>query len=395
VATCPAPAARLKIAYLRPRVIARPDWSRRIPALDGLRGIAILLVLLRHGIFGLESGAPLVRHLLAVGRLSGSGVDLFFVLSGFLIGGILLDARESQNYYRTFYARRAYRILPLYFAASGLFLSRHILASAFPRIVGAVSPLAIPWAAYLTFTQNFFMVHIGWFGPPAMLVTWSLAVEEQFYLVIPFIIRRLRRHLATVLVLIIVLAPLLRLLLRRFLPHGDFADFALMPARADSLAFGVLSAYLVRRPGFWAELRSRRAVLRAVNVIFFCGVAFMTYRDYSPLSFGMTNWGYSWLAAFYASCLLTVVSTQTGVWHGILCNRWLMQLGTLAYCTYLIHFPLIQEGRHVLGLVLPGHPELAYVIGALAAIALTIAIAALSWRFFEKPLLRRGHKYQY
>ena len=95
-----------------------PDWSVRIPALDGLRGIAILLVLLRHAIFGvtsvqgLEAHSRLVSALLTAGQLSWSGVDLFFVLSGFLIGGILLDARPSLRYFQTFYIRRAYRILP-------------------------------------------------------------------------------------------------------------------------------------------------------------------------------------------------------------------------------------------------------------------------------------------
>ena len=103
-----------------------PDWSVRIPALDGLRGIAILLVLLRHAIFGVTSVQGIEAHsrfasfVIACGQLSWSGVDLFFVLSGFLIGGILLDARSSPRYFQTFYIRRAYRILPLYFLVIGL-----------------------------------------------------------------------------------------------------------------------------------------------------------------------------------------------------------------------------------------------------------------------------------
>src|SRR5262249_59028385 len=105
-----------------------PDWSVRIPALDGLRGIAILLVLLRHAIFGvtsiqgIETHSALANFVIACGQLTWSGVDLFFVLSGFLIGGILLDARSSPRYFQTFYIRRAYRILPLYFLIIGLSL---------------------------------------------------------------------------------------------------------------------------------------------------------------------------------------------------------------------------------------------------------------------------------
>jgi peptidoglycan/LPS O-acetylase OafA/YrhL len=399
VATYPVPPARLDLAYSSSSSSATriaPDWSARIPALDGLRGIAIFLVLLRHGIFGLESSSPVVNHLLAVGRLSGSGVDLFFVLSGFLIGGILLDARESPRYYTTFYARRAYRILPLYLALLGLFLLRHLPIPFLPGILGDASPLAIPWIVYLAFIQNYFMVHLGWFGPPAMVVTWSLAIEEQFYLLIPFMVRKIRgERLVTGLVFVIVGAPFLRLLLRHTLAHGDFACFAFMPCRADALCLGVLSAYLVRRPAFWKQLMAHRRRLAWVGGILFAGLVFITYQNYPILSLPMTTWGYSWIALFYTCCLLAVVSARAGVWHSILCKPALMRLGTLAYCTYLFHYPLIQGARRGLNSLVPLHPEATYVGGALLAIAFTIVLAALSWRFFEKPLLRRGHKYQY
>jgi len=117
-----------------------PDWSARIPALDGLRGIAIGLVLLRHAIFGvtsvegIETHSPFTSALVACGQLTWSGVDLFFVLSGFLIGGILLDARPSPRYFQTFYIRRAYRILPLYLVVVGLSLVPHLFAE-FSRLV--------------------------------------------------------------------------------------------------------------------------------------------------------------------------------------------------------------------------------------------------------------------
>ncbi len=389
-------AAPAEVAHSSFGTKTAPDWSLRIPALDGLRGIAILLVLMRHGIFGLQSSSPFVNHLLSVGRLSGSGVDLFFVLSGFLIGGILLDARESPHYYSTFYARRAYRILPLYFAVTGFFLLRHLPLRFIPGAFGDASPLSIPWFAYLTFTQNFFMVHVGWFGSTAMLVTWSLAVEEQFYLVIPFVMRKIHgQKLVLGLLAMIAGAPFLRLLMRHVLVHGDFAAFALMPCRPDSRCMGALSAYLVRRPGFWNQLKARRRLLWAAGGILFPGVVFINYTHYEPLSLAMTTWGYSWLALFYAYCLLAAVSSSAGVWHGLLCNAGLMRLGTLAYCTYLLHYPLIQAGRRLLYGTIPRHPEIAYAGGAFAAVMLTLAIATLSWRFFEKPMIRRGHRYRY
>jgi peptidoglycan/LPS O-acetylase OafA/YrhL len=115
-ATTPALSAgsQLHSAAGRPSPISS---SVRIPALDGLRGIAILLVLLWHSIFHVSfNHHPLMNRLVGIGSLSWSGVDLFFVLSGFLIGGILLDNRDSPRFFKTFYLRRAYRILPLYFA---------------------------------------------------------------------------------------------------------------------------------------------------------------------------------------------------------------------------------------------------------------------------------------
>ena len=368
----------------------------RIPALDGLRGIAILLVLMRHGIFGLESSSPMVNRLVTLGQLTWSGVDLFFVLSGFLIGGILLDAVNSPHYYQTFYARRAYRILPLYFAFTFFFLLRHLPVRFMPGVLGETSHLTIPWASYLTFTQNFFMARLGWFGPTAMVVTWSLAVEEQFYLVIPFVIRKVRgRSLVVAMGFVFVAAACLRILLRHTLTHGNFACYVLMPCRADALCLGVLSAYLVRRPAFWNQLLKRRRLLWSAIGILFAGIAFMTVRHYDNLSLPMTTWGYPWLALFYTCCLLSVVSSTKGLWHSLLCHPLLMRLGTLAYCTYLIHFPLIQAARRVSQVLLPSHPEMAFLAGGIGAIAVTLALASLSWRYFEQPMLRRGHKYQY
>lgn len=106
--------------------VAREVPISRIPALDGLRGLAILLVLLWHCLFAEFTPIALIRKLLFVGKLSWSGVDLFFVLSGFLIGGILLDARSSPRYFQTFYLRRAFRILPLYFLVLSLYVGCYL-----------------------------------------------------------------------------------------------------------------------------------------------------------------------------------------------------------------------------------------------------------------------------
>jgi peptidoglycan/LPS O-acetylase OafA/YrhL len=370
-------------------------WSSRIPALDGLRGIAILLVLMRHSIFGMQTSSTFLSKVLAVGQLTWSGVDLFFVLSGFLIGGLLLDARQSPRYFQTFYIRRAYRIFPLYGAITALFLLRHLRFHFLPGSFEDFSPLTIPWWSYVTLTQNFWMVLLGWFGPTAMAATWSLAVEEQFYLTIPLLVRMIRpKNLLFVLLSVVAAAPLLRILLRQSIPHGDLACYVLMPCRADSLCLGVLSAMLVRNGRAWNLLLVKRKLLYGLTVALFGGAVFMTYRGYSLYSPFMTTVGYSWLALFYMGCLLIAVSASArGLTRSVLCSPTLGTLGTLAYCSYLIHAPMIQAARRLLELRFS--PPTAWLSGGMFGIALTLAVAALSWKFFEKPLLRRGHTHTY
>ncbi len=369
-----------------------PNWSARIPALDGLRGIAIVLVLMRHSVFGMATSSKLLAVLLAVGQLTWSGVDLFFVLSGFLIGGILLDARDSPRYFRAFYIRRAYRIFPLYGIVTGLFLIHHLQFHVLPGPIGNVSPLTIPWWSYVTLTQNFWMAQQGWYGAVAMAATWSLAVEEQFYLTIPLLIRLIRpRRLPYVLLSVVVGAPLIRIALRYLLPHGDYACYILMPCRADALCMGVLSAMLVRNERAWNLLQHNLRLLYSMTLVLLAGMALMTYRGYEQFSLPMTTFGYSVLGLFYAGCLLIAISTPDK--RGVLCNPMLMGVGTLAYCTYLVHLPMIQASRRLLEM--RWSADKAWLPGGMLGVAFSLIIASLSWKYFEKPLLRRGHKYVY
>jgi peptidoglycan/LPS O-acetylase OafA/YrhL len=379
-----------------------PDWSVRIPALDGLRGIAILLVLLRHAIFGVTSVQGIETHsrfanfVIACGQLSWSGVDLFFVLSGFLIGGILLDARSSPRYFQTFYIRRAYRILPLYFLIIGLSLFPHLLAQFSAARAAHTTPLPLPWWSYATFTQNFWMAYRGVFGPSGMGITWSLAIEEQFYLTIPLLVRNVRpRNLGIVLLMVIACAPWLRVLLHSSMTYPGLASYVLMPTRADALCLGVLAALLVRNALFWSWLQSSRRILWSVTGAFFLGMVYMTWQRYDALSFPMTTWGFSWLAAFYTCILLIVVSSSVAPASRILQNPSLMRLGTLAYCSYLVHVAIMNALRHPLKAHFPQFPVGAWLAGGILGIALTLSVAALSYRYFEKPLLRRGHQYAY
>jgi len=376
-----------------------PHWSVRIPALDGLRGIAIAMVLLRHAIFGVSSVEGIETHsrvlsaLIGCGQLTWSGVDLFFVLSGFLIGGILLDSRSSARYYKAFFIRRAYRILPLYFVVVGLSLLPHLLAEFSSARAAHTTPLPFPWWAYATFTQNFWMAALGIFGPSGIGITWTLAIEAQFYLTIPLAIRKIRPHsLLMILLVIIACAPWLRVLLQSSMAYPALASYVLTFTRADALSLGVLAALLVRNPISWTWLQSHRRALGSITMILFLGIAYMTWQSYGALSFPMTTWGYSWLALFYTSVLLVAVTSTEGLITRILNNNLLIKLGTLAYCSYLVHVAFMNAIRHPLRAQFPQYPVGVWLMGGILGAALTLVVAWLSYTYFEKPLLSRGHR---
>jgi peptidoglycan/LPS O-acetylase OafA/YrhL len=386
-----------------PRVEAStssPWYARRIPELDGLRGLAILLVLIIHCIDEPKflGGYHWLSYLVAADSLSWSGVDLFFVLSGFLIGGILLDARGSRNYFQAFYARRAFRILPLYAVLVGTFYLCFFAEQRawIPASRWLFGP-NIPWHAYLTFTQNFHWAAGGpdrsnWLTP-----TWSLAVEEQFYLILPAVIwffsgRRLLYFLGSV----IVAAPFLRLFLDLNFHSGKVASFCLMPCRADALLLGVVAAVLVRHKTAWESLKSHRRWLASAWVILLAGLAaFVFFKQTDHVGFFMTTLGFSWLALFYLGLLLLALIHSSGWLGAILRNSWLRALGTISYGVYLIHKPVLGLVFGFFGMEQPLVETSADRYLVLFALAITLAVATVSWAVFEKPLLKIGHRIKY
>jgi len=379
--------------------VGKLDLRGRIPELDGIRGIAIGMVLIYHYFLRLPTTpGSWVAHLKATGHLTWSGVDLFFVLSGFLIGGILLDARDSSNYFRVFYTRRFLRIIPIYVAVLALTFGLSCLVR-----WGVAEKLAflrdqqLPWIAYLLFVQNFWMSVTNTFGGWGLGQTWSLAVEEQFYLTLPAVIRFARQGtLVIFLAAGVVAAPVLRTLAYALWPTHVHTWVVMMPCRADALLLGVLGAMALRDPGWRAALEKNRRALVGILGVLAMGCAVLSVRYALTENPVMLSVGFTWLAVFYLCILLYALVNRGSRLSWVLRWRWLGWLGTIAYGVYLLHEPV----RYVLfGLMLSGpHPEASVwrqFLVTVLALVITLVVCRASWEYFEKPLVQLGHRVRY
>jgi peptidoglycan/LPS O-acetylase OafA/YrhL len=375
------------------------DRSSRIPELDGLRGVAIAMVLLFH-YFLQPIHAPLasiLSYVQAVGRLAWSGVDLFFVLSGFLIGGILLDARDSSNYFQVFYARRFFRIVPMYLLLITAVFSLHSLG-----VLGistrfeAMYKDSLPWIPYFFFIQNFWMAFSTTFGVTALTVTWSLAVEEQFYLTLPVLIRTLRsRRLLVSICIGILSAPALRLALHVLWPGRFLASLWLMPCRADALLLGVIAAIAVRNPDCWALLKENGRIVMFLLMVLAGGLVVLTVRYPSPWGVPMLAVGFTWLALFYVFVLIYALLFRKSWLSRCLRWRWLRWLGGIAYGVYLLHEFVSLIFFESIWSTPPAMASVSDLFTAVVALATTLILCRASWLYFEKPLVQLGHRAQY
>jgi peptidoglycan/LPS O-acetylase OafA/YrhL len=378
-----------------------PDLGRHLPVLDGVRGVAILLVLVHHFVREPLAGATSLvdEGLHRLTKAGWVGVDLFFVLSGFLITGILLDTKHAQNYFRSFYARRALRILPAYYLFIVLCLT--LVPLLVPHDVEGKATMVRDQIWFWTHLMNIYLVFVHHEWPPFSTAhLWSLAIEEQFYLLWPLAVFLFRPQTVTRLAIaMLCAAPVLRVVLLAFRGHpvtfaGSplvyVANYMLLPCRMDSLAAGALVASLVRSVGVarcvpWA----RRIALIAGGVL---AAGFLAQR-------GVFDWympvvqaaGYSVLAAFFASVIVLAISHGRGTLSDLLTSRPLLFFGRYSYALYLFHMlpvlVLTELGfrEHLLEIV-PVR-ALAALVYAAVATAMVVGLALLSWNLMEKRFL--------
>jgi peptidoglycan/LPS O-acetylase OafA/YrhL len=383
-------------------VAGAPPSEVRDPRLDGLRGFAIALVLLFHATrFGVEA-TPWQRAALELPALGWSGVDLFFVLSGFLITGILLRTRRSTSYASTFYARRALRIFPLYYAVLIFWI---VLA---PRIAiesgGQLRPLGAPVADpfwYWTYLTNIGVIVRG--STHLLDVTWSLAIEEHFYLLWPWVVWRASdRGLLRVCGFTIAGALALRIASFVFDAPRDTA-YMFTLCRFDTLATGAAIAVLAAQPhglgrfaraapiGLAASAVLLAALLGAIGA--WGGADGAIARSQHPW---MQTVGFTLLCVGWGALLVWLVTAPArSRMARVFELRPLGSLGRYSYAIYLVHLPVALGAQQWLGGLYGRH----FGAAQLAAIALTTAIsygiARTTWALLEAPLLRQKRRFPY
>jgi peptidoglycan/LPS O-acetylase OafA/YrhL len=344
-----------------------------MPELDSVRGLAILLVLIYHGLVPPLHGqlSSFDNRLVSLAGYGWIGVNLFFVLSGFLITGILLDKRNQPGYFRSFYLRRALRILPalsatlLVLLAAG-WISWRFLALGILFLANCGPLLGVPLQ----------------YGP-----LWSLAVEEHFYLLWPWIVRRCSaQRLMLLLAAICVVTPLLRG--ANFILAGRPANLVQLYTwfNLDGLAMGAMLAVWLREPGF------RRAQLARIALPLLAGgaVAFVLILPHPLITAGFLATALNVGSAGLLSCALLA---GTNRWAFLVNGPVLRFLGYISYGLYLVHILAFRLGeiffsRPLSSLISSGHSTMAILLRALLGGVLGVALAFLSRRSLEAGFLR-------
>jgi peptidoglycan/LPS O-acetylase OafA/YrhL len=359
-----------------------PQGRAYFPALDGLRAISFFAVFLWH-YMGLPYG--------------WAGVDVFFVLSGFLITGILYDTRDDVHRVRNFYIRRTLRIFPLYY---GVFLAIFLLT---PLLLWAWTWQWIAWPLYLGnflrflyphldngFVANFADAHLVSRAYPRIDLRlghfWTLCVEEQFYLLWPWIVFKVRerRKLIAICVTCIVLVPCARIFAVAHMPDALVTGGVVLhstPFRFDTLLVGALIA-LVYRGAHREQMQRMAKITLAVAVLCALAAAVYGFRFHSTNPVERHTWLLSLIAVFAGALMLRTLVPGT-ISYNIFNLRWLRSIGTVSYGAYVFHDILHDESDRI-----ATHFHHAHSLAAVFGIVITLALAFLSYRFFELPILR-------
>jgi peptidoglycan/LPS O-acetylase OafA/YrhL len=390
---------------------------KRIKSLDGVRGLAVSMVIISHLMFLSNYNENFLWKFLKNGWM---GVDLFFVLSGYLITSILIASKSKKNYFRNFLIRRTLRIFPLYYTVLII-----VLISLFFYQNGNFQNLI--W--YFTYTSNIGMaindnwLHVG--GNLELSHFWSLAVEEQFYLFWPLIIYIIpNKYIPFLAFLMVICGPEIRVLIGEWMNSKTMSAYVMTPARMDSLAGGALLASLYQSDVFSSSLQFRKiswSFLVAGFVTTIGGLLFWNFgiicaglfaisiASWIKLEDELISWIaltitgifaigtiyqyvgvyiYSYNILFFVNIIHVVQKHRNKITIFLFENRVALELGKYSYAMYIFHHLFQHQWkwltRDVLHLDIL-HPLIFQVSFIVIATSLTYGAALITWRLIEKP----------
>jgi len=361
--------------------------GRHLPELDGVRGVAICLVLLFHCSSIVPAATPLAKVYVKLASVGWIGVDLFFVLSGFLITAILLDTFDNRNYFRGFYTRRILRIFPLYFASVTLWtVTVWLFRAQIHEPIELISTLS-----YWCYLQNW----LPWFDiatPRFLIHFWSLAVEEQFYLLWPILIRFAAKRGNTRLLCAVTL--LLAVLLRAAMVLLGRAEaaFYLTFARVDGLAIGAMVAVLFKRHGSLMSYRRTGMVLCFAAGGTVLAITFQQQGFYNLNPVVLLAGVFPLEVCFGAALVVLLTSHGGGVLTTFCRSGGLRFVGRISYGIYVFHWPIMLSSQTVWPDLFAGF-WLVQITFLFFVSASSIVCAYVSFRYFEFPILRKKTKW--
>jgi len=362
------------------------NGTARLPALDGLRAIAILLVV-PHNLNLMAASGGAAYMVVAALQRGWIGVQLFFVLSGFLITGILLDSRDAPDYYRSFFVRRVLRIFPLYYATLLVLLVLLPAAGLLPSSPGRDPRVELSYWAYFS----------NWYGPfhpgeDSLSHFWSLASEEQFYLAWPFLVRRRSAESVMRLCLAIAAASLLLRIGMLLAGAPVQAIYQFLATRMDALALGGAAAAALRVPALASRASNHQRLLPWVG-LFSLGTGAAISRGYNFTDPMTLSVGYTFLAIGFA---LVVCAAAAGDRLGragwLQALRWtsLRNVAKYSYAMYVLsvplHFLIGKPALSALGLA-PGESFLVGLAYIVVGVAISYLAAFASFHLLEAHFL--------
>lgn len=347
-----------------------------VGALDGIRGCAILLVLIYHCV---NISIFPFNHITEIGW---TGVDLFFVLSGFLITGILIDTKRNNNFLITFFFKRALRIFPLYYLSLLIFF----VVLSLPEINEANKYLDKRHFEdifyYLTYTQNINFSFNGWGITDILNPFWSLAIEEQFYLVWPLVILLTKNNK-----LLFISIPIIAisLITRNLSPDNPFS-YVFTLARFDSLAIGSIAAFLIRR-----DVKFLNKYVLPIFIISICVLAVVVFitKSVSIMNPHFIRYGYTLFDILFA-CIIIFIFDKAHIGKlSKMCfdTSFLRFFGRYSYGIYVYHW-LLYRGVY-------NYLELKYSLNKIYIIPFlifVILVSMLSYHLYEKRFLKYKSK---